>query len=248
VSEERRVVQAEFQRAAATFADRTAGRFDAMGVVSFSGVRPGATVAEIGAGTGNFLALFDDVAAVQIAVDLTPAMLEQAVARNPSMYAVLADGAALPLRSRSIDLVASAQALHHIFEPIPVLMEMRRVVAPGGRVLIVDQIATERVEETQMMNKLDHIRDPSHAACRPPSAFRIMVRAAGLDIEDEAIHESQDHLSKWMSPVEFPAERVEEVYGFVAAHGHSTGMNFERDGDDWVFTRRRIMLLASRPD
>lgn len=195
MSDERRVVQEEFERAAATFAERTAGRFDQMGVVDFSRVQPGAIVAEVGAGTGNFLALFDGVAGRQIAVDLTPAMLEQAVARYPAMELVVADGAALPLRSRSIDLVTSAQALHHIFEPIPVLREMRRVVAPGGRVLIVDQVATERVEEAQMMNKLDHLRDPSHAACRPPSAFRIMVRAAGLEIEDEATHDSQDRVS-----------------------------------------------------
>jgi ubiquinone/menaquinone biosynthesis C-methylase UbiE len=219
-----------------------------MGVVDFSRVRPGATVAEVGAGTGNFLALFDEVAGSQVAVDLTPEMLAQAKSRNPHMQVVIADGARLPLRSRSIDLVASAQALHHIHAPIPVIREMRRVCAPGGRVLIVDQIAPERVEESQAMNLLDHIRDPSHAACRPPSAFRIMLTASGLEIEDEAIHESQDHLSKWTSPVEFPQDRVEAVYDFVATRGHETGMNFERDGDDWVFTRRRMMLLARRPD
>lgn len=152
----------------------------------------------------------------------------------------------MPLRPGSVDLVTSAQTLHHIHAPIPVIREMRRVVAPRGRVLIVDQIAPERVEESQMMNHLDHLRDPSHAACRPPSAFRIMVTAAGLEIEDEAIHESQERLSRWMSPAEFPADRVEAVERFVAEHGHETGMGFERDGDDWVYTRHRIMLLAGR--
>jgi ubiquinone/menaquinone biosynthesis C-methylase UbiE len=219
-----------------------------MDVVDFSRVQAGASVAEVGAGTGNFLALFDDVADSQIAIDLTPAMLGQARSRHPGMLPIVADGAALPLRSRSIDLVTSAQALHHIFEPIPVLMEMRRIVAPGGRVLVVDQVATERVEETQFMNQVDHLRDPSHAACRPPSAFRIIVAAAGLEVEDEAIHESQDHLSKWMSAEEFPAERVEKVYDFVAKHGPETGTGFEPDGNDWLFTRRRIMVLARRSD
>lgn len=245
---EREVVQQEFARASATFADRTAGRFDHMQVAEFSRVAPGATVAEIGAGTGNFLSLFDRIAARQIAIDLTPDMLARAISRHPHLEAVVADGARLPLRSRSVDLVTSAQTLHHIHAPISVIREMRRVLAPGGRVLIVDQVAPERVEESQMMNHLDHLRDPSHAACRPPSAFRILVAAAGLEIEDEAIHESQDTLSSWMSPEEFPAERVEAVWRFVAEHGHETGMAFERDGDDWVYTRRRIMILAARPD
>ena len=219
-----------------------------MGVVEFSRVTPGASVAEIGAGTGNFLSLFDEVASQQVAIDLTAAMLAQAVAAHPQIQAVIADGARLPLRSRSIDLVASAQTLHHIHAPIPVIREMRRVVTPGGRVLIVDQVAPERVEESQMMNELDHLRDPSHAACRPPSAFRIMVTAAGLEIEDESIHESDDLLSKWMSPEEFPADRVAEVNAYLEVHHADVGMDFRRAGADWVFTRRRIMVLARRPD
>jgi len=242
------LIRREFERAAATFGERTAGRFDHMRVVEFSRVGPGASVVEVGAGTGNFLALFDDVASRLIAIDLTPAMLARAVAGHPRLEAVLADGARLPLRSGSIDLVTSAQTFHHIHAPIPVIREMRRVAAPGGRVLIVDQIAPERVEESQMMNHLDHLRDPSHAACRPPSAFRIMVTAAGLEIEDEAIHESQERLSSWMSPAEFPADRIEAVERFVTEHGRETGMDFERDGDDWVYTRRRIMVLAVRSD
>jgi SAM-dependent methyltransferase len=218
-----------------------------MDVVGFSRVQPGSTVLEVGAGTGNFLALFDEVAEQQIAVDLTQAMLAKARERNPHMHLVLADGARLPLRSRCIDLVASAQTLHHIHAPIPVIAEMRRVVAPGGWVLIVDQVAPERVEESQAMNQLDVLRDPSHAACRPPSAFRIMVAAAGLEIEDESMHESPDRLSRWMSPDEFPPDRVEAVRAFVAAHGHETGMGFERDGDDWIYSRKRMMVLAKRP-
>jgi hypothetical protein len=131
-------------------------------------------------------------------------------------------------------------------EPVPVLREMRRVAAPEGHVLIVDQVANERVEETQMMNKLDHLRDPSHAGCRPTSAFRIMVAAAGLEIEAESIHESEERLSEWMPLDEFPVDRIKAVEAFVAEHGHSTGMQFEKDADDWVYTRRRIMILARR--
>jgi SAM-dependent methyltransferase len=246
VPAEREIVQAEFERTAATFAARTAGRFDHMDVVAFSTVEPGATVLEVGAGTGNFLALFDAVAGVQIALDLTAGMLAHARARNPAMELVQADGAALPIRSRSIDLACSAQVLHHIHRPIPVLKEMRRVVGEEGRVLIVDQVAPERVEEMLAMNELEILRDPSHAASRAPSGLRIMVGAAGLDIEAEEVHESTDRLSTWMSPQEFPADRIAAVQRFVAERGAETGMAFERDGDDWVYTRRRIQILAHR--
>ena len=243
---ERETIQSEFERAAKTFAERTAGRFDHMDVVAFSGVASGATVLEVGAGTGNFLALFDGIAGRQIAVDLTFAMLEQAHARNPAMEIVQADGARLSIRARSIDLACSAQVLHHIHRPIPVLKEMRRVIGDGGRVLIVDQVSPERVEETLAMNELELLRDPSHAMSRPPSGLRIMVAAAGLDIEAEEIHESIERFSAWMSPDEFPTDRIAAVKHFVAERGAETGMAFERDGDDWAYTRRRIQIRARR--
>jgi ubiquinone/menaquinone biosynthesis C-methylase UbiE len=238
-------IREEFERAAGHFAERTAGRFDAMDVVAFSGAAPGETVVEVGAGTGNFLALFRDVASRLVAVDLTPAMLSQA-RRHEVLHLVAGDGRSLPLKSASADLVASAQALHHVHDPASVVKEMRRVARPGGRVLIVDQVATERYEEALMMTQLELARDPSHAASRPPSAYRMVARAAGLEIVEEKVVESEQRLSTWMWPGEFPEERIAAVDALIRKIGPETGMGFEREGDDWVFTRRRLMLLARR--
>lgn len=239
-----RLIEEEFARAATGFAERTAGRFDGMDVPAFSRVASDETVAEIGAGTGNFLALFEGRARHLIGVDLTAGMLEQARATYPLLALMVADGNRLPLKSRSIDLVASAQALHHVFKPVEFVKEMRRVCADGGRVLIVDQAATESYEQIAFMNELETIRDPSHAASRPPSAFRAIVMAAGLEIVDERLFSDQSRFSSWMWPGEFPADRIEATRHFVERFGAETGMGFEREGDDWVFTRRRIMLLA----
>ncbi len=239
------VVRTEFDRAARHFVERTKGRFDHMDVVAFSRATGGETVVEVGAGTANFLELFRDVAARLVAVDLTPAMLEQA-RRHPGLHLVAGDGRRLPLRSGSIDLVTSAQALHHIHDPVAVVKEMRRVARPGGHVLLVDQVATEKFEEAVMMTELELARDPSHAVSRPPSAYRIMARAAGLEILDEEVAESEQRLSAWMWPGEFPEERIAAVSDLIEKIGPETGMGFERDGDDWVFVRRRLMLLAER--
>jgi predicted chitinase len=97
-----------------------------------------------------------------------------------------------------------------------------------------------------MMTELELARDPSHAMSRPPSAYRMIVRAAGLEIVDERVAESEQRLSTWMWPGEFPEERIAAVGDLIAKIGPETGMGFERDGDDWVFTRRRLMLLAER--
>jgi ubiquinone/menaquinone biosynthesis C-methylase UbiE len=244
--EHRQELAREFERVATTFAERTRGRFDDMDVVAFARVRPTDTVTEIGAGTGNFLSLFAGAAARLIAVDVTPAMLVQARRHHRGLHLLAGDGLRLPLSSRSVEIVASAQTLHHVMQPVPFLGEMRRVVADAGRVLVVDQVASERFEETRVMNELERLRDPSHAASRPASAFRIILQAAGLRIVDERVVASKERLSSWMWPEEYPAERIEAVGAFIARCGAQTGMGFERDADDWVFERRRIMFLAER--
>ena len=239
-------VRREFSRAAEAFAQRTSGRFDDMDVVAFARARPEDVVVEVGAGTGNFLSLFGAVCERLVAVDVTPEMLLQARACHPELMLVAGDGARTPLRSGIVHLAATAQTLHHVPRPLPFLAELRRITARDGRVLVVDQLAPERYEQARAMNDLEVLRDPSHAASRPASAFRVMLEAAGLAIVDERHWASQQRLSSWMWRDEFPEERIDAVRAFIAARGDTTGMGFERDGDDWVFERRRIMLLAQR--
>ena len=236
----------EFERAAPIFAERTRGRFDNLGVVDFVGMGRVDRVVEVGGGTGNFLSQFGDVADDLVAVDLTEAMLREARSRFPGMHTVLADGARLPFASRSVSLTTCAQMLHHVWEPLPLLKEMRRITTDGGRVLIVDQVSTESYEQAAFMTQLEAIRDPSHAVSRAPSALRVLVKSAGLDIVDLEVVEGEQRMSSWMAPGEFPPERFEQVDDFIARLGPETGMDFRKDGDDWVFTRRRAMILARR--
>jgi SAM-dependent methyltransferase len=228
-------------------AARTKGRFDELDVVPFSRVVGGETVVEVGVGAGEFLSLWHGIAGRLVGVDLTIEMLHEARSRHPDIHLVLADGAQLPFEDRCVDLVTSAQMLHHVARPVPVVMEMRRVVAEGGRLLVVEQVATERYEEAIAMTELEKIRDPSHAVSRPPSALRTIVRAAGLEIVDERIVTGPQRVGDWMWPGEFPEERIAAVGEFIERHGAETGMDFERDGDEWVLTRRRMMLLAAQP-
>lgn len=245
-SRNRAVMREEFTRSAATFAERTKGRFDHMNVVEFSRVEPGATVLEIGAGTGNFLDLFSDVAGRLIAVDVTEEMLRTAQRSFPDMGLMLADGKRLPLRSRSIDLVSCAQMLHHVHEPLPLLKEMRRVSRPDGGVLVVDQAAPESYEQTAFMNELETVRDPSHAASRSPSSLRVLLQSAGLEIVGEKLTTTTQTISSWMGKGEFPEERFGRVESFIEKFGPETGMNFRKENGEWAFDRRRVMFLCKR--
>lgn len=202
---------------------------------------------EVGSGTGHFLSLFEDVAGSCIGVDLTLGMLRQAREHHPGQLLLQGDGGSLPLRSGCVDVASCAQMLHHVWDPLPVVKELRRVAGREGKVLIVDQIATERFEEATRMSQLESVRDPSHAISRPRSGYLTMVRAAGLRVIDDRVYEERTRFSEWMWGGEFDESRIAATRKFVEQHGHETGMEFEREEeDDLSFTRRRVMILAEQ--
>ncbi|WP_097222871.1 MULTISPECIES: class I SAM-dependent methyltransferase [unclassified Streptomyces] len=101
------------------------------------GLRTGDRVLDAGCGTGRALPPLRaavGASGVVLGADLTPAMLREAVraGRDRDGLLLLADVAALPLRSRSLDAVFGAGLISHLGNPAENLRELARVVRPGG--------------------------------------------------------------------------------------------------------------------
>ncbi|MCO4771101.1 MAG: metalloregulator ArsR/SmtB family transcription factor [Deltaproteobacteria bacterium] len=102
-----------------------------------------AVVADVGTGTGRLLELLFHRARKVIGVDASPEMLSQARGRLVAAGASevdlrLGDMAHLPLEAGEVDCAVVNMALHHVPEPVTVLRELRRVLAPGGLLLVGD--------------------------------------------------------------------------------------------------------------
>lgn len=109
------------------------------------GLREGDRVLDAGCGTGRALTpLRAAVGAtgVVVGVDLTPAMLQAAVraGRDRDGRLLLADVAALPLRSGALDAVFAAGLIAHLPRPAENLRELARVVRPGGTLALFHPI------------------------------------------------------------------------------------------------------------
>lgn len=109
------------------------------------GVHAGDRVLDAGCGTGRALPPLRDAvgpSGVVVGVDLTPAMLEAAVraGRDRDGRLLLADVAALPLRSESFDAVFAAGLVAHLPHPAENLRELARVVRPGGTLALFHPI------------------------------------------------------------------------------------------------------------
>lgn len=104
-------------------------------------VGAGEQVLDVGCGTGALLeALSRDAPQAKLSgVDLSEEMLDMARARLPESVALRQGHAeALPFPEGVFDVVVSSNVFHFIRNPIAALEEMKRVLKPGGRVVITD--------------------------------------------------------------------------------------------------------------
>ena len=134
-----------------------------------------------------------------VALDATAAMLTEAKAKSQeegfsNIKFVHGDATSLPFPDSSFGLVTSRLAIHHFTKPRPILEEMARVATPGGRVVIVDLVASEdqeqvrsvnnlRTVQAEMHNRLERLRDPSHTNALSIDDLATLMGQAGLILQ-----------------------------------------------------------------
>jgi SAM-dependent methyltransferase len=100
-------------------------------------VRPADRVLDLGFGSGWFTAELVRVGAAPIGIEVANAAVERAHARHPGVDFRLApiDGP-LPLEDCSFELVWASEVIEHVADTARWLSEGRRVLVPGGRLLV----------------------------------------------------------------------------------------------------------------
>jgi ubiquinone/menaquinone biosynthesis C-methylase UbiE len=94
-------------------------------------VGPQQSLLDVGCGPAPYRHL---IAGRYVGIDKT----EAAYGAAPRRTDVVADGESLPFRSDCFDAVFSKSAFYQIPDPTAALSEFRRVLKPGGRLLLID--------------------------------------------------------------------------------------------------------------
>lgn len=152
----------------------------------------GATL-EVGAGTGVNVPLYDSDVTVT-AIDLRPAHLTAAAEkarqiRRESNYVVAcANAQELPFPSGAFDTVIGTLVFCSIHEPEVALTEIRRVLRPGGRLLLLEHVRGQTAITRRLTDWLHPLWFAMQGECHLNRETAKTVAAGGFRIDQTSQH------------------------------------------------------------
>ncbi|WP_169164398.1 demethylmenaquinone methyltransferase [Cellulomonas taurus] len=99
---------------------------------------PGEKVLDLAAGTGTSSEPLADAGVRVVPCDISTGMLAVGKQRRPDLPFTAGDATALPFADDSFDAVTISFGLRNVVDTVAALEEMRRVVRPGGRLVICE--------------------------------------------------------------------------------------------------------------
>lgn len=105
-----------------------------------------ARVLEIGCGPGRVTAMLSDLPELLVGLDPNPDDLLAASALVPRANFACASGHDLPFVRACFDVVLFSLSLHHHCQPEKALQQARRVLRPGGTILVLEPAVHSEVQ------------------------------------------------------------------------------------------------------
>ncbi|MFP6584395.1 MAG: methyltransferase domain-containing protein [Candidatus Hydrogenedentota bacterium] len=139
----------------------------------------------------------------------------------------------LPFEDAVFDVAVCRSAFHHFPNPDTVLSEMTRVVKPGGRLLILDMVASEDAKKAAYHHKIEMLCDPTHAKALSPSEFTTLFEKHDLTIEMEREGQVEYPIDEWIGHGGPSTEAAETLRSLVTASVDEdlAGLPIRKEGD-----------------
>ena len=152
-------------------------------------VQPGDRALDLGCGDGTFTGELSAAGARAVGVDVAEAALERARAGHPDLeFRLTPIEGPLPFEDNSFQLVWASEVIEHVGDTARWLSEVRRVLVPGGRLLLTTPAhgrlrlllgGVERYSPPLGDHLHLYTRDSLHRLLAEFGFGQIQVRAAG---------------------------------------------------------------------
>jgi len=252
-------VQRQFTKTAEAFA-KLAVR-DAPEVVTekVEFARPQATdlALDVACGPGVFVLALAPRVRFARGIDLTDEILRQARAFQQERQIAnvcfeRGEAEQLPYPDAAFDLVTCQLSFHHMPRPELALKEMLRVMKPEGRMFIIDSLGPESDEKFELHNRIENLRDPSHALSLRLTTFMRLFDEHGLDILRQSIKRRPRSFNHWMlrGGLEPKHKRYRETRQLLeeSSAGDRAGFSPQPQGDDILIVHHEGMFLLVRKE
>ncbi|EIT87114.1 hypothetical protein A374_02634 [Fictibacillus macauensis ZFHKF-1] len=175
------------------------------------------TVLDVATGGGHVAKAFSPKVKKVIALDLTKKMLQAAqhfvcdTSGCTNVEFVLGDAEHLPFADETFDIVTCRIAAHHFPNVNAFLHEAHRVLRPGGQLLLIDNIAPERMEDATLYNEIEKMRDFSHYRAWPVSEWHEMTKQAGLCVETSFVFAKHLNFRSWCERMGLETDAMDAI-------------------------------------
>jgi SAM-dependent methyltransferase len=142
-----------------------------------SHLEPGSRVLDVGCGSGFILLHLKSLIGAEIqGVDIMP------VCEAPIPYTRFG-GHALPLPDQSFDAVLLCYVLHHARDPAGLLGEVRRVLRPGGLLILYEDLPTHWIDRFLCLkHELEWLRRSGPCTFLSDPAWQGLLQASGFEL------------------------------------------------------------------
>jgi ubiquinone/menaquinone biosynthesis C-methylase UbiE len=223
-------------------------------IVSISGVLKHDRVLDVASGPGFVGMAFAPHCSQVVGIDATDRFVARANAEAArrqlyNIEFVLGNVEVMAFPDARFDVAVCRFAFHHFARPQTVLAEMRRVIKPGGTLVIVDMVASEDPAKAGYHNEIERLCDPSHARALSASEFERIFRDHGLDVTYKQTVKSSYGLEEWIAHGAPPAESVARIHQMMessietdrsglSVRRTKDGLSFSHTGASYVMRRR----------
>jgi len=206
-------------------------------LISSSQANDAMYVLDIATGGGHVANALAPLVKHVTAYDLTEEMLKSAsdfIRGNGHLNVdfVRGDAERLPFADESFDLVTCRIAAHHFPNIFAFLSESYRVLKPGGRLLVIDNVSPENREMDEFYNRVEKLRDPSHVRALSKSQWIVLMEQSKFYLEGMTCFAKPFEFHSWCERMGLTPVEQERVLNEFLQASEETRSFFHMEFDD----------------
>jgi ubiquinone/menaquinone biosynthesis C-methylase UbiE len=189
-----------------------------------------------------------------VAYDLTPLMLQAArkfiTQQVENVAFVAGDAENMPFADARFDLITCRIAAHHFPDVFKFAQSCRRVLKPGGTLLIQDIVLPDDEKAARYVDSFEKLRDPSHNRAYAEYEWRGTFLDAGLSVDSTEIILKRHEFLPWAQRQGCTPEVIERLQVMLLRAPQTVldWMQPEYAGTDYATFCNRHLIIRGRRD